>query len=295
MKCHKCGKSKWHKDGVNSSGQQRWQCNSCGHRPWAPPIRLDAGIPKAAVRALHKRLVSARGVQRYVITAAQNATPVNEAFLASLLALCEERKAQLIVIPYRYHNPTSVWSAKAKSQDWWDNRLTPYLYDRRRVLNKNLILLGDIKTQPTAIRPLEGFESISGPLSAVIGHPKLELTTVPTPQNRLPKILTTTGAVTERNYIPSKAGKRGEFHHTFGAAYVEIKGSRFHLRQLNAVKDGSFIDLGYEYSGAGVKWVGVTGIVLGDEHEEFLDPAVRRATFGPHGIVTTLRRASPLH
>jgi hypothetical protein len=290
MKCHKCGGTRWVKKGTTGRGHQRFQCKTCGYRPWSTHIKPDAGIPKAAVRALHKRLVSARGVQRYVITAAQNATPVNQEFLGALFTLCRERKAQLIVIPYRYHNPTSMWGVQAKSQDWWASELLPYIYDRRRALNKNLLLLGDIMTQPTASRPLEGFESISGSYSAIIGHPKLELTTVPTPQNRLPKILTTTGAVTQKNYIPSKAGKKGEFHHTYGAAYVEVKGSKFHLRQLNAVKDGSFIDLGWEYrSNAEPKWVGVSGIVLGDEHEEFMDPAVRRATFGPQGIVTVLR------
>lgn len=290
MKCNKCGKTHWVKWGTNPNGQQRFQCKGCGYRPWSMHIKPDAGIPKAAVRALHKRLVSARGVQRYVITAAQNATPVNQEFLDALLTLCRERKAQLLVIPYRYKNPTSIWSGAAQEDDWWAAELVPYLYDRRRALNKNLLLLGDIKTQPTASRPLEGFESISGPFSAIIGHPKLELTTVPTPQNRLPKILTTTGAVTARNYIPSKAGKRGEFHHTFGAAYVEVKGSKFHLRQLNAVKDGSFIDLGWEYrSNAEPKWVGVSGIVLGDTHFEFASPSVTKATFGPQGIVTALR------
>lgn len=290
MKCLRCGGKKWTRNGHTNHRQQRWECKGCGFRPWSAQANEDAGIPKAAVRALHKRLVSARGVQRYVITSAQNATPVHPEFFASLMSFCKERKAQLIVIPYRYHNPTSMWGARAKSQDWWADELTPYIYDRRRVMNKNLLLLGDIKTQPTAVNPLDGFESISGALSAIIGHPKLELTTVPTPQNRMPKILTTTGAVTIRNYIPSKAGKKGEFHHTQGACFVELKGKRFHMRQLNATRDGSFIDLGYLYHPTEApRWVGVTGIVLGDEHEEFMDPSVFRATFGPGGIVPTLR------
>lgn len=289
MKCHKCGKDQWIKDGTNKVGQQRWKCKPCGYRPWSAPVNVDAGVPKDAVKKLHKQLVEAHGVQRFVVTAAQNATPVSKPFLASLLMFCKRMNAQLIVIPYRYKNPTSIWSGAAKVDDWWASELTPYLYDRRRELNKNLLLLGDIKTQPTAARPLEGFESISGPLSAIVGHPKLELVTVPTPQNRLPKILTTTGAVTERNYIPSKAGKRGEFHHTFGAAFVEVKGSHFHLRQLNATKDGAFVDLGVEYSGDGSKWVGVVGVVLGDTHVEFASPQVTAATFGTDGIVPTLK------
>jgi hypothetical protein len=239
---------------------------------------------------LHQAIRSAKGIQRYVITAAQNATPVNRAFLDSLLGYCKHNAAQLLVIPYRYHNPTSLWSKKAKDQDWWDITLAPYLYDRRVRLNKHLVLLGDIKTQPTATSPLQGFESITGPRSAIIGHPKLELTMVPTPQEQLPKLLTTTGAVTQRNYTPSKAGKKGEFHHTYGACVVEIAGSTFHIRQLNAVKDGSFMDLRHEYRG--VKRLdtgGIAALVMGDTHVEVIDPTVVRATFYKGGLVNTLR------
>jgi hypothetical protein len=249
-----------------------------------------AGLPVEAISKLHRAIRDAKGVQRYVITAAQNATPVNKAFLASLLGYCQHNHAQLLVIPYRYHNPTSLWSKRAKAQDWWAPELAPYLYDQRVRLNKHLVLLGDIKTQPTATSPLQGFESITGPRSAIIGHPKLELTTVPTPQEQLPKLLTTTGAVTQRNYTPTKAGKKGEFHHTFGACVVEIAGSTFHLRQLNAVKDGSFMDLRWEYRGADRSDTGgVAALVMGDTHFEFLDRSVDRATFGRDGIVETLR------
>jgi len=239
---------------------------------------------------LHQAIRSAKGIQRYVITAAQNATPVNRAFLDSLLGYCKHNAAQLLVIPYRYHNPTSLWSKKAKDQDWWDTALTPYLYDRRVRLNKHLVLLGDIKTQPTATSPLQGFESITGPRSAIIGHPKLELATVPTPQEKLPKILTTTGAVTKRNYTPSNAGKKGEFHHTYGACVVEIAGSTFHIRQLNAMKDGSFMDLCHEYRGAKRSNTGgVAALVMGDTHAKFVDPTVVRATWDKRGMVDTLR------
>lgn len=249
-----------------------------------------AGLPVERIDELHAKIISATGVRRYVITAAQNATPVHSAFLASLLGYCKHENAQLIVIPYRYHNPTSMWGEKAQTDDWWADELAPYLYDRRVKLNKNLVLLGDIKTQPTANSPLQGFESITGPRSAIIGHPKLELTTVPTPQQKLAKILTTTGAVTKRNYTPTKAGKKGEFHHTYGACVVEIDGSAFHLRQLNAIKDGSFMDLRHEYRGGTRRDTGgIAGLVLGDEHEEFIEPKVEAATFGKGGLVDELR------
>lgn len=239
-----------------------------------------SGINKETVAQIHRDITGSKGIKRFVITAAQNATPVNKAFLESLLGYCKHNGADLLVIPYRYKNPTSHWSKAADSEDWWAPELAPYLYDKRIKLNPNLMLLADIKTQPTATSPLMGFESISGGCSAIIGHPKLELSTVPTPQSKLPKLMTTTGSITAKNYSPTKAGKKGDFHHTFGAVVVEIDGKTFHLRQLNAVKDGSFMDLRHQYFGETQHDVGgVEALVMGDTHEEFVDPSVVRATF----------------
>ena len=291
--CLNCGSTELVKDGCTNAdepSQQRWKCKACGKR--GPSVARDGstGLDRSAVAALHRSLRQAKGVRRYVVTAAQNATPVHQAFFASLLGYCKHNKAQLIVVPYRYKNPTSMWSKAAEHDDWWAAELTPYLYDKRINLGKHLVLLGDIKTQPTASSPLQGFESVTGPSSAIIGHPQLELTTVPTPQEKLPKILTTTGSVTEKNYTPTKAGKKGEFHHTFGACVVEIEGSAFHLRQLNAVKDGSFMDLRWDYSGAErTDTGGIAALVMGDSHIEFIDPQVVKATWGTRGIVPLLR------
>jgi len=229
-------------------------------------------------------------VSRYVITSAQNATPIDKPFFASLLSYCKLNKAELIVIPYRYQNPTSVWTEKSKSQDWWPIEVMPYLLDRRIELNPNLVVLADIKIQPTAARPLSGMDTITGSKSAIIAHPKLELVTVPTPHHKLPKILTTTGACTKQNYTDTKAGKKGRFHHTLAACVIEISGEAFHMRQLNAISNGSFMDLNYEYTGAGrTKVDQIEALVMGDSHQEFIDQAVVEATFGKGGIVPTLK------
>lgn len=289
--CPKCS-GKVRRNGVKD-GAQHWRCRPCKwygpDAPWAEKAKADS-IDRAVVDALHAKVKSATGVQRYVITAAQNATPIDKRFWASLQSYAYFRGAQIIVIPYRYRNPTSQWSQAAEHDDWWAPELAPYLLDRRIDLNPSLVLLADIKTQPTASRPLMGFESITGAKSAILGHPKLELTTIPTPQSKLPKILTTTGAVTTRNYLPGKAGKKGEHHHTFGACVVEISGKAFHLRQINATKTGSFCDLDREYDGRHVRKARIKALVMGDSHVEFIDPAVVKATFsGPDSIVGALR------
>lgn len=230
------------------------------------------------------------GIQRLVITSAQNATPVHQGFLKALEHYCKANKAELVVIPIRYKNPTSRWTESQRNEEKWAQEVQPYLYNQRKNLSKNLVLLGDIKTRPTAEQPLLGFEGITHDQSGILGHSKLQLKTIPTPQNALPKILTTTGSVTEKNYTDSKAGKKGEFHHTFGACAVDIRGSIFHMRQINATNDGSFIDLEYEYlpTGKRRKAKRPLALVMGDTHCRFIDPQVAKATFAYDGIVETL-------
>lgn len=288
--CPKCGKPV--QRGGHSRGGQRYKCSPCGWHGMLP-INQEAdqarGIDRAATARLRAGIVATKGKQRYVVTAAQNATPVNKPFFETLLAYCKARGAQLIIVPYRYKNPTSMWSAKAEHDDWWAPEVVPYLLDWRVTLNPNLVLLADIKTQPTATAPLQGFETITGGLSGIVAHPRIAFTTVPTPQAKLPKILTTTGAVTQKNYLPAKAGKKAEHHHSFGACVVEVDGKKFHLRQINAVRDGSFCELDTEYRGKTQRKVRVEALVMGDTHKEFIDPKVDKATFGRGGIVETLK------
>ena len=270
---------------------QKLDCKWWGTDPVGVEADKATGVDPIIALALKRKIIaSRRGKVRYVITSAQNATPVFDRGWQTLLGYCDRNDARLLVIPFRYRNPTSTWSAKAQKDDWWAPEVLPYLINHRVDLNRHLVLLADIMTQPTASDPLEGFETISGAKSAIIGHPRLELTTVPTPQARLPKILTTTGAITRRNYIPSKAGKKGEFHHTFGAALVEVDGPKFHLRQINMARDGSFCDLLTEYDGSkATVYDRVDALVMGDTHVEVVDPSVVRATFGQGGILDTLK------
>lgn len=201
------------------------------------------------------------------------------------MAYCNDTGAELVVIPIRYKNPTSRWAQSQANEEFWEVP-AGLLYNQRKKLNENLVLLGDVKTVPTATSPLTGFEGFSHGESAIVGHPRLQLKTVPTPQSHLPKILTTTGACTVKNYTDSKAGKKGEFHHTLGACVVELQGKIVHMRQVNAVSDGSFIDLDKEYLPDGTfrDAAPALGLVMGDTHARFADAAVMAATFGEGSI-----------
>lgn len=296
MYCAKCGSDKIIKFGINKTtrnGAQRYHCNGCNTDDVAvtkTESELMAGLPSQTIDALHERVLAGES-KIYAITAAQNATPVWRPFFNSLLSCCEHNDIQLLTIPFRYHNPTSIWSNKAKEDDWWAKDLHPYLFDRRVDIGEHLTILGDVKIRPTAIRPTAGFETVTGNRSAILGHPKIEFLTIPTPDKRLPKIIATTGAITKKNYIPSKAGKRAEHHHAFGAAIIEIgKDGIFFLRQINATHNGSFCDLDIEYRPyKKPRKIRAAGIVLGDLHEEHVDPQAAKAVFGRGGMLEVLR------
>lgn len=293
--CPKCRNNTLHRNGKTPGGKTRWVCREgAGSRTFCYTTtnpNAEAAIKQSGA-PVEKTVIKRRklsGVQRFIVTAGQNATPVFENGLKSLETAANHLNAEIAVIPLRYKNPTSHWSASAANAEYWDERLTPYLVNWRKKLNPNLVLLGDIKTIPTASSPLTGFDAITHSESGILGHTKLQLKSIPT-GGSFPKLLTTTGAITVPNYTDSKAGKLGEFHHTFGAVLVEIHGKTFHLRQLGICKDGSFIDLDQEYTPDGVRVAPpAEALVMGDTHVRVIDPAVERATFGPGGLADVLR------
>lgn len=298
--CPRCGKDGLRKNGHTGGGKQRWTCRESSggvHAsrphcyttvdPDAPYIRTQSGKvqPKSKPAVFRSKTSD---VTRFIITTAQNATPLHEPFFEALKVAAEHLNAKLLIIPIRYKNPTSRFTKSQSNEEVWEVP-EEYLFNVRRKLNDKLILLADVKTQPTAILPLTGFESLTRGESGIVPHTRIQFKTIPTPQNRLPKILTTTGAVTVPNYTDSKRGKVGEFHHTLGACLVEIQGKCFHMRQLNADSRGGFYDLNTYYSPTGTTATErCLALIMGDTHVDFIDPDVEAATFGPDGIVETL-------
>ena len=283
--CPTCGKNP-----RRAPGQR---CHSC-FLEWQRNRRKAraAGAPKKHLVPAESERVFDRDLKKKVlfITSAQNATPVHQAFLNTLQIAAKHRGGEVVVIPLRYKNPTSIWSDKQDSDDWWAPEVVPFLCNQRKELNKNLVLVGDIKIQPTATSPLSGFEALTGAESCIIGHPRMQFRSVSVPSGRYPKILSTTGICTQPNFTDTKAGKLGDFHHFLGAVVVEIDGNTFHLRQIEAHrKTGEFTDRRWHYTVKGVQNAKpALGLVLGDSHARFNSKAVDVATFGKGGIVEEL-------
>lgn len=315
---HKKGRQDW----ICRSKKDGTVCYSTLH-PSSPYARDQRGLPKndkdIKPRKKFRRKID---VQRMLVfTAAQNATPVHEGFFAALQSFAADQDAELCVIPLRYKNPTSVWGASQRNSEHWlrdvaeaevaeeglteslfygdanntntwnkylDDYARKYLYEQRRKLNDNLVVVGDVKVQPTRDDPLSTFQSMTHGESGIFGHTSLRLECIATPQSKMPKIITTTGACTVANYTDTAAGKTGEFHHVLGAVVVEIESAKkFHIYHINARSDGAFIFIDTEYHPDGTIQDAEPSlaVIFGDAHYRFADPAVVDATFRPGGLV----------
>ena len=232
-------------------------------------------MKKAKKRTFDKRK------KTFIVTWAQNATGVHENFWSNIEAYSKHLNANLHVIAGRYKNPTSVWSNKQESDEWWDKRVRPHLDLNRHNIHEYLQVLSDIKIQPTASVPLSGMNGITAEESCIVGHPRQHLKSLPVLEGYKPKILLSTGACTLPNYTDSKSGKKGEFHHMFGFVIVELIDDFFTIRQVNADDDGNFYDVYHRVKDGKVKKNkdGIDVAILGDIHVRHNDEGVTKVAF----------------
>lgn len=247
-----------------------------------PKAELQSGLPTAdplpiargSLFAPHKHRPKLNG-KRFVFTSAQNNTFVHKEFLQSLQRFCTLKDAQLIVSKFLY-NKNGFQNGEGNEETWYDPALHPYILDTSVQVADDLVFCGELNILPTATNPLSGFENYCANNSAIIPHAKVAMKSMPRMKHEDPRFLYTTGAITQRNYIPQKAGQKAEFHHVFGALYVEIdaEGDWF-ARQLIADADGFFQDLTTVYTPSGVvNDVSVEAINWGDIHVEKVDMSV---------------------
>ena len=218
----------------------------------------------------------------FLITWAQNNTPVHNGLLTNMEAYANHLGADIHVIAGRYKNPTSVWTSNQENNEFWDSKVVKYLDANRHDIHKYVSILSDVKIQPTAVDPMTGLQGLSGINSCIFGSPKVHMETIPVLVKQKPKMMLTTGSITKKNYTDSKSGKKGEFHHTFGFVIVEIKDEdTFFVRQVTADdKSGNFSDLYYRVEkGVVNKNSSVSAIILGDLHYGHHDEDVLESTF----------------
>lgn len=310
--CRKCGSSDLgHKRGHAPNGKARRDCNGCGRNivPGEREIHSIAGYAaledwaiKAGVTTDDHDGITDNGGGGdipayepwesslvYVISSAQNGAPVDEDFFNTLRFYAAKRNAKLVVIKTRYKNPDAFHGGI--EPDDFDPILDGHLIDDDMPITADLIVAGRLRVNATAASPLQGLDDIHGTRSAIYGHAQLQMRMIPTPNGEMPKMIRTTGAVTEPQFSSSKAGQKAYFHHSKAAIVIEVLGcGNFISRELSWSDEWQcFQDLDTRYFPDGTtELAAVDALILGDEHVEFRNEAVFDATFGAGGIVDVL-------
>jgi len=226
--------------------------------------------------------------KRYIISSAQNASPVNLKFLKNIEAYADFINAEIGIIATRYKNPTSQF----KDEDVWASEVQPYLTANRQFLHKDLLLLSDLKVQATSPNPTNGIELFGDNASVIVGAPRIEMRTVPVLPTQKQKFLYSTGTTTIPNFTDSVAGGKAEAHHSYGFVIVEIESEEVvHMRSVSADSEGNFNDLIYRVEDGKLSHEVVDCMVWGDSHFAQKDDDVTnafRGICGALGVTTSV-------
>jgi len=152
-------------------------------------------------------------------------------------------------------------------------------------------ILGSLKISSTIENPLAGLDPISKGSSLIVGHPQIQLRTLPRIRETYPAIVTTTGSVSTKDYTPSKAGTKADFNHSLSAVVIEFDDGFVHIRHLNYdVTTGTVCDLDKVYTARGSTKIAIEALVTGDEHVLHRDEEVMNATYrNPNSLVHLLK------
>ena len=212
-------------------------------------------------------------IDRYVITSAQYNAPVYYNLMNWLENYCKINDADLIILPMRGQN---IKEDEMCARVRMHNQVTSdyKLNDKIRISNYEIL--------PQQIDPITGLARFTqSDVSTVFASPKQRLKVVPNSNSKLPKVLMTTGAVTQPNYRDNRIGRIGRNDHTPGALVVETIGNtEYHFRQLSSLKNGVFYDLGNKYDGAKDPISErLEVMVVGDWHFGDTNKRIRKETF----------------
>jgi hypothetical protein len=223
-------------------------------------------------------------IKRYILTSAQNNTPVHAGTWKNILALAKHYEAEIFVGTFTYdknsYGPMAVKKDTFQGGDtmpWYAPEVMPYFKDSRIQLGAGLIWCGEANIIPTASDPLSGSEIYEGRQSIIFPHAKISMRSIASTGGSGAKLAYTTGTVTQRNYIQKRAGMKAEFHHTYGGLLVEVDSTGvWRVRQLDAeTSTGTIHDLTLKAeNGVVTDGHSVEAIVWGDIHATRIDPSV---------------------
>lgn len=264
-----------------SEKQARYALEYLRNRPVEQPAKAEKPKP---VRISSIAEISADirpgKVHRYILTSAQDDTPVFKPFLDNLHAYAAHLNAPLMVAGYTYQK--GLFEDHGAATAVFDPELRDYLvYDRVR-LSDELLFVADANVLPTAANPLTGWQTTNGGRHVVVPHARVALESIPRMLDQQPRFAISTGCCTLPSYAPRAAGRKAIQHHTYGALLIEIDtDGEIFFGQLIADERGSFQDLDVLVSEGSVKsGYRVSTIAWGDIHHDQLDQTIAMASWG---------------
>lgn len=296
MNCPICDSSELTKKGTielaSGTIKQRYKCKDCGEHfsvahadestedMFAEEIQQVFDTTQVKYERsedwLNKNVYNKK---RLIITSAQNNTDVDEDFLKCLQLYRLVTGAGLIVIPIKYKTINSEDDISANT---YSDLIVDSLCENTLVFpGCNVKVYAGLKIQATSENPLSGLDPLSKGWTVIVGHAQVQLKTLPNLDKRISDILTTTGAITVKNYSKSKLGEKARFNHSMSAIVLEFDDDTYHLRHLNYDPETkSFFDIDRQFCVDGtVSRVAVEALVTGDEHVLFRDPTVEQWTY----------------
>ena len=191
--------------------------------------------------------------------------------------LAKEKDAELVILPIagKRSNEDTLHEDLEGREDIFRGTMLR--------LNKNL-QLRDIVVPPQNVDPASGKEELIGKYgsSIIFAHSKQRIFPGAIFSADLPRYLYTTGAVTLPNYnLANHKGDTAMRNHAFGGLVVEVIDEVYYnLRNVRALQNGKFIDLGMEYNGDSIpERRAVDSLILGDIHWGDHDEATIKANY----------------
>ena len=202
----------------------------------------------------------------------------NTSLLKGLEYYCKENESELIILTMNGKDA----SEKELHPELAIRNDLSYPEKRLKKLNEN-IYISDMVVPPQNVDPASGRERfVQTGQSQVYAHSKQRFKVVPSSNNKLPKIMATTGTITHPNYNETNhRGDAARRDHTYGAIIVEvIDNTYYNLRNIRAQKDGKFVDMGIKFDGNSKPLqLKVEALILGDIHVGDTDILSRKANY----------------
>lgn len=218
-----------------------------------------------------RKSVSNSEKKKYVITTAVADSKADKNFLKALDNYAEKNDAQIVIMPCE--SVTNSFEKKTAIFDPVFNDEKYLFVQEDSELNENITLCS-IQVSAKQIKPITGLQRIGNREgSYVFASPKQFLEYVPSGNSRTKNFaIMTPGACTLPSYytdtfVSKRLSYIANFDHTMGAIIVEVLDDQyFDFRQIQSDPDGSFIDMGIQYSPSGSTKEVPSNIILGDLH-----------------------------